>query len=315
MAKVRVGIIGCGSRGKGHIRILHGFEDVDLVAVCDPVAEALEAVSTEYGIQKGYEDVNTFLDREELEAIIVASPAHLNAELALPCLEQGVPTLIEKPPGLSTTETERLKAAAAKTGAKAMVGWNRRFNPIITQAHELILQRGAITQLVGEFHKNILELLNSGKFADVLLDRMLFEFAIHSIDIVRYLAAADVAEVNSYVRRSISDFRDVHAALVVFENGTVAQFIHNFTAAARLERYEIHGHEISAYLEGITHGQVLSSGKKIELSGGSTGGTEEQDRFFIDCVKDDTPIALPAANLDEAIKTMELAEAILAGTR
>ena len=48
-----------------------------------------------------------------------------------------------------------------------------------------------------------------------------------------------------------SGYRDVHAALVAFENGVVAQLIHNYTTNARLERYEIHGHEISAYLEGV----------------------------------------------------------------
>ena len=41
----------------------------------------------------------------------------------------------------------------------------------------------------------------------------------------------------------------------------------------------------------------------------------ELDRYFIDRVKDGRPISAPAADLDEAVKTMELAEAILAGLR
>ena len=82
------------------------------------------------------------------------------------------------------------------------------------------------------------------------MDCMLFETPIHAIDTIRFLAGADVSEVHSVVQRSMSGYRDVHAALVAFENGVVAQLIHNYTTNARLERYEIHGHEISAYMEG-----------------------------------------------------------------
>ena len=117
-----------------------------------------------------------------------------------------------------------------------------------------------------------------------------------------------------WLQRSMSGYRDVHAALVAFENGVVAQLIHNYTTNARLERYEIHGHEISAYMEGVSRGEVFCDGEKRALTGNGAG-TDEQNRFFIDCVKEDRPVELPAANLDEAIKTMALAEAIMAGTR
>ncbi len=311
---LRVGVIGCGSRGKGHIQILNGFEDVYVTAVCDPIVASREAICGTYGIEGQYGDVSALLEGEVLDAVFVAPPAHLNATLALPCLEAGVHTFLEKPPGLSAKETEGLKAASEKTGAKAMVGWNRRFHPVVVEARDLVMDRGPVTQLVGEFHKSITELGNSGKFAEVLMDQMLFETPIHAIDTIRFLAGAEVSEVHSVVRRSMSGYRDVHAALVAFENGVVAQLIHNYTTNARLERYEIHGHEISAYMEGVSGGEVFCDGEKRALRGHGSG-TAEQNRFFIDCVKHDRPIALPAANLDEAVKTMQLAEAIMAGTR
>ena len=311
---LRVGVVGCGSRGRGHIQILNGFEDVHLAAVCDPIAAIRGTVCERYGIEGQYGDVPELLDGETLDAVFVAPPAHLNAALALPCLEAGINTFLEKPPGLSARETEGLKAASEATAAKAMVGWNRRFHPIIAQARDRVLDRGPVTQLVGEFHKSITALGNSDKFAEVLMDQMLFETPIHAIDTIRFLAGAEVSEVHSVVRRSMSGYRDVHAALVAFDNGVVAQLIHNYTTDARLERYEIHGHEISAYMEGVSVGRVFCDGEQHALRG-TGSGTEEQDRFFIDCIKADRPVALPAANLDEAIETMQLAEAIMAGTR
>ena len=131
MAKIPVGLIGCGGRGRGHVRALHELEDVELVAVCDPVAASREQVGDEWGVERRYADVEAMLDAEELAAAIVATPAHLNAEAALPCLERGIDTLLEKPPGMSLDQTRALKEAAEASGARGMVGWNRRFDPLV----------------------------------------------------------------------------------------------------------------------------------------------------------------------------------------
>ena len=40
MSRLRVAVIGCGGRGRGHMKILSEFDDTDLVAVCDPVETA-----------------------------------------------------------------------------------------------------------------------------------------------------------------------------------------------------------------------------------------------------------------------------------
>uniref|UniRef100_UPI003978CA62 hypothetical protein n=1 Tax=Salmonella sp. SAL4356 TaxID=3159877 RepID=UPI003978CA62 len=77
----------------------------------------------------------------------------------------------------------------------------------------------------------------------------------------------------------------------------------------------IHGSRISAYLEGISRATVFCDGQRHELQHTGSNGTREQNRYFLECVRVDRPIMLPAADLDEAVRTMELAEAILAGLR
>lgn len=315
MAKLRVAVVGCGERGRqAHLRHLSQFEDVELAAVCDPVPAARDAAGDAFGVARRYASADELLEAEVLDAVFVAPPAHLNASAALPCLERGVNTLLEKPPGLSLAETVALRDAAARTGAKAMVGWNRRFHPIIVQARNMVEARGPVTQLVGEFHKGF-GFYHAHRLPEHLMDNMLLMSPIHSIDLVRAIAGAEVAEVHSVVRRAESRYKDVHAALVLFENGCVATLIHNYTTDARLERYEIHGHGISAYLEGITQGAVVGDGQRHELRCDYAESTGAQDRFFLDCIKENRPIGLPGANLDEAVKTMALAEAILAGLR
>ena len=314
MANIPVGLIGCGGRGRGHVRALHALADVELVAVCDPVAANREQVGDEWGVERRYADVEAMLEAEELAAAIVATPAHLNAEAALPCLERGVDTLLEKPPGMSLHQTRALKEAAEASGARGMVGWNRRFDPLVLQVREEIESRGPIYQLVGEFHKSMSGFIAGGRFPEIVMDNMLLESPIHAIDLVRHLGGAPVAEVHSFVRRA-SAYKDVHAALVVFENDCVAQICANYTTDARLERYEIHGRDISAYIEGISTCELVCDGEHRHLQKEGTDSTLAQAAHFFDCIKADRPIGPPAADLDEAIATMELATAILAGLR
>ena len=315
MSVLRVAVVGCGPRAKrSHLPHLKTFDDVEVVALCDPIPAARDAAGDEFGVSRRYSGVGELLDAEvgSLDAVFVATPAHLNAQVALACLERGVNTLLEKPPGMSVKETVALRDAAESYGAKAMVGWNRRFHPIVVRAREMVEERGPVVQVVGEFHKSMTRLEEQGKYPEIVLENMLFETPIHSIDLIRAVAGSDVVEVHSVVRRAFSKYRDVHGALITFENGCVGQLIANYTTDARLERYEFHGRDTSAYLEGVTEGVVLRDGERHVLEGAGTGGNLEQDRHFLDCVKQDRPISLPAADLNEAVKTMELAEAILA---
>lgn len=315
MKSLRVAVVGCGRRGRRHMEILKGFSDVDLVAICDPVESARERAYDDFQVGNGYGSMDELLSCQKLDGVIVATPPHLNASVSMISLQAGIDTLLEKPPGWNVAECGALRDAAARSGAKGMVGWNRRFDPLVIKARTAVTARGPIIQLVGEFHKNVRQIEKTEGFPEVVMDNLLLESPIHSIDTICALADAKVREVHSFVRRSISCYKDVHAALVVFENDCVASIIANYTAGARLERYEVHGKDISVYLEGISSGVVFCDGKRIELKVDRKQSTIDQNRFFLDCVRMGRPIGPPAADLKIAVETMELSVEILEGLR
>lgn len=312
---LKTALIGCGGRGRGHIEAMKTFDDLEFVAVCDPVEELRDRVAAENAVPRRYEDIEDMLSKEELDLAVVATPAHLNGKCALPVIQAGVHTLIEKPPGISGAETEGLRDAAKASGARVLVGWNRRFHSLICKARRMIEERGPITQIVAEFHKSMTDLAARG-FPEHLLDRFIYETPIHAIDLTRSLAGSSpIAELHAVARRANSRFVDVYAALIRFENGCVAQLTANFTTDARLERYEIHGRDCSAYLEGVRKVVVQRDGNEEVFDTVESAGTIEQARFLVDCVKDDRPVDLPAAGLDEAVETMKLADRIRAELR
>ena len=84
MARLRFAVVGCGGRGRGHLRILNGFDDVDVVAICDPVEASRNAALADVGVPAAYDTVPALLDAEMLDGVVVATPPHLNAPTALP---------------------------------------------------------------------------------------------------------------------------------------------------------------------------------------------------------------------------------------
>ena len=312
---LRAALIGCGGRGRGHLETLKTFDDLQFVAVCDPVEALRDRVAAENAVPRRYEDIEDMISKEELDLAVVATPAHLNGKCALPVIQAGIHTLIEKPPGLSGAETAGLRDAAKASGAKVLVGWNRRFHSLICKARGMIEERGPVTQIVAEFHKSMTNLVARG-YPDHLLDRFIYETPIHAIDLTRSLAGSSpISELHAVARRANSQFVDVYAALIRFENGCVAQLTANFTTDARLERYEIHGRDCSAYLEGVRSVVVQRDGKTEVFEEVESAGTAEQARFLVDCIKEDRSVVLPAAGLDEAVETMKLADRIRAELR
>ena len=100
MRVVKVGVAGVGLKGCQHIGVLSAFEDVEIVAICDP-SIIRESVANDYKILGRYTNIEEMLDSEKLDAVLVAPPAHLNGVVAFQCLERGIHTFLEKPPGLS----------------------------------------------------------------------------------------------------------------------------------------------------------------------------------------------------------------------
>ncbi|MFA6960422.1 MAG: Gfo/Idh/MocA family oxidoreductase [Opitutaceae bacterium] len=136
-------MIGCG----GHAYTAHGpaqqtvarnLPGFQLAACCDRDPVRAATYARDYGFARHYTDIDTMLAREQPDAVALVLPVEIVCEIAAPLLARGVPLLLEKPPGLNREELEQLIAAAETGGAPHLVGFNRRFMPIIARARELL---------------------------------------------------------------------------------------------------------------------------------------------------------------------------------
>lgn len=141
MSVVRLGIIGLGNMGRGHIGYIKRGEvsGVKLTAVSDSAPSGLEWAKEHAG-----EDVTLFSDPYEMmdsglvDGVLIATPHYSHPELAIACFERNLHVLCEKPAGVYTKQVREMNDAAARTDAVFSMMYNQRTNPLYQKLKDLV---------------------------------------------------------------------------------------------------------------------------------------------------------------------------------
>lgn len=140
---LKICMIGCGSfaqlcHGPAQRKCAGSHSDLRLAACCDVDENRAREYARAFGFARHCTDMPAMLTAEKPDAVVMAVPPTMTCSVASLVLERGFPLLMEKPPGLSTAELNRLIAAAERGGARAQVAFNRRYMPVMRRAHEIL---------------------------------------------------------------------------------------------------------------------------------------------------------------------------------
>jgi predicted dehydrogenase len=256
---VSIGVIGVGSLGYHHARILRDVPGARMMGVHDSDPARLEKVSTELGV-RAYASVDALLD--EVEAAVIAVPTTAHAPVALRALERGVHLLIEKPIAPTLDEADAILAAAESSGAKVATGHVERFNAALRACEPYLDEPRFI-----ESHR-LAPFGPRGTDVAVVLDLM-----IHDIDLILGLAGRPVAHVDAVGVPVLTPSVDIANARVRFEGGAVA----NITASrvSREKMRKIRLFQRSGYLSidlGSGTGEFLRLREGVELGALAAAG-------------------------------------------
>ena len=104
---VKVGFVGAGNlASRVHYPSLDEIEATDLRAISELDEDRLTATADQYDVPGRYTNYRDMLEREDLDAVYVVMPPHLLHDIVVDCLQAGKHVFVEKPPGVSTYETE-----------------------------------------------------------------------------------------------------------------------------------------------------------------------------------------------------------------
>ena len=143
MERVRVGIVGVGNIATLNVPGYLEHEQCDVVALCDPRPEVLERRQQEWGVGRGYTDVDAILADPEVDAVEVLSPTPLHATHTIAALEAGKHVSCQKPIANSVLDARKMVEAANASGRLFRITEHCCYYPPLVKARELI-QSGAI---------------------------------------------------------------------------------------------------------------------------------------------------------------------------
>src|SRR5690625_4687922 len=131
---MKIAVVGLGWPGQQHIRACQE-NDVELIAVCDQDPKKLKEFSETYKTVCDYDEL---LEMDELEAVILAVPHHLHADLTIRALHSGKHVLIEKPMARTTKECQQMIDAAVQHNRVLMVAQDWRYTQWCGAARSII---------------------------------------------------------------------------------------------------------------------------------------------------------------------------------
>ena len=307
-------MIGAGGMANSvHYPSLASFSDVQIAAICDLDPGRLNATADKYGVRARYSDYREMVDEIAPDAVYAIGQPHIMYDIWMWCLERGLNLYIEKPMGLTIHQARSLAHMAEKKGCVTQVSFQRRTCPMVVMLRDECLKRGPITHAVCTFYKCSTEPTLGAR------DHMMDD-GVHAIDTLRWMCGGEVVGVESVCRRVLVPDINFITAMLHFDNGATGVMMNSWTSGRRIFRVEIHAPGVCAEAEHEGKGYLYADGdtKGVEFDtrqiAGSDdvrvfGGFEAKNREFIDCAKSGSQ---PGSNFSDAVKTMEVAETILA---
>lgn len=218
----RIGLVGAGSMGSLHARVIAQSERAELVTVVDPRRSVGRDTAERYAAS-WVPDIDGLTG---VDGVVVASATETHPGVGTELLRRGLPLLVEKPLADRLEDAENLVRCSADAGVPLMCGLLERYNPAILTVMRLVT---APVHVSSVRHSPYVARIRTGVASDLL---------IHDIDTVLRLSGTEpscVRGVLGYLHPdSEPTSEDVATALLTFPDGMVASL-----SASRLDQRKV----------------------------------------------------------------------------
>ncbi len=153
---IKVGIIGVGSRGSLLLIHLKNIPDIDISCFCDSYEPHFQRTRETLPNANGYYDYLEMLEKEDLDAVVIATPLHEHPKMTIDALDAGIHVFCEKSMARTIEECNAMVEAQQRNNKILMLGHQRMFSLKYQQAYRMISEGklGKITQIRAYWHRN-----------------------------------------------------------------------------------------------------------------------------------------------------------------
>jgi len=222
-AQLRFGLVGAGSMGNNHARVIAESPSATLGAVIDPDLPRAQRLAAMYGgvASIGLEAVRT------CDAVVISAPTSRHVEIGQQLLADGLPVLIEKPLATSSREVASLCDLAGARAVPLMCGFVERFNAVVR----------TLTQSLDAPVVHILSVRHSPS-ASAVSSSVVWDLLIHDIDLVLRVGGNNAAETvsASTVTPEGAEFAELADCILHFPSGAMATLSASRLSQRKLRR-------------------------------------------------------------------------------
>jgi len=246
--KMGIGVIGAGKISEVlHIPNTLYSEYARLVAISDSNEQRLNFFREKLKDEKisFYSDYTHLLERDDIDAVIVALPNYLHAKVAIEALRKGKHVLVEKPMATNSQEGEEMVKTARQVQKVLMTNHSQRFFPHHQKAKDIVA-----SGLIGQIRLVKTMFGHSGpenwspKAAwffqkDSAMFGALGDLGVHKVDLIRYLTGLEITECTGMIGtlEKQGTVEDVASAVLKLSNGGIATLDANWITKGLEENY------------------------------------------------------------------------------
>lgn len=197
---LKIGVIGAGIYGTYHIRTYTKDKNIEKVVVCDLNEERLKAAEEAYNVT-GYTNMKEMLEKENLDAISIATSDPYHFDPLKEAIEAGIKNIfVEKPLATTVEEAEEIVRLAETHGTKIMVDFHKRWDPAYNNMRDLVKNDQMIRGYVS-LDDVVSVPIDWFPWADK--SSPVWFLGVHCYDLIRYMTNSEVQSVYAVGNKSI----------------------------------------------------------------------------------------------------------------
>ncbi|WP_417591555.1 Gfo/Idh/MocA family oxidoreductase [Parasphingorhabdus sp.] len=286
---MKIALAGGGAFGEKHLDGLKNIEGVEVTVLVGRRQEPTQAMADKYGVGFATTDYEAMLERDDVDAVILATPTQMHADQAIKAMNAGKHVEVEIPLADSWADSEAVMVKQKETGLVCMVGHTRRFNPSHQWVHNQIAAGSFnIQQMDVQTYFFRRKNINAKGEARSWTDHLLWHHAAHTVDLFAY-QAGPIVQANAIqgpVHPELGIAMDMSIQLKA-ESGAICTLSLSFNNDGPLGTFFRYIGDTGTY---IARYDDLVNGKEepIDVSNVdvSMNGIELQDREFIAAIRE-----------------------------
>ena len=229
---LRYGIVGCGMMGREHIRNINLLDNASIAAILEPDADMRSKAAKLAPDATFVEDVSAMAQRDDIDALVIASPNHLHIDQIEMLSANPRPLLVEKPLYTDTAQAARLEAIAASYKAPVWVAMEYRYMPAVRRLIDEIPASASDLKMltIREHRFPFLAKIGDWNRFNTNTGGTLVEKCCHFFDLMRLITGGEAVRVMASAGQAVNhlderyqgkvpDIWDHGFVLVDFDNG------------------------------------------------------------------------------------------------